>query len=237
MKSILILAMVLSPGVALAKDGCVDSYFKKAKINYPCKDVFRQLSDVDSLNPNGIKSSCYGEKLYPEPSIQLSPNEFIFKSLDSKKNVVTMKRNGDYVTFYFELSPRRAYRFKREESGKCYLDSFNFVAGKNTLVMDAQGCREILVLDQKVCKNKAKEGDLTTLAMKLVGGISRNADKTYYREHMLNLLNQCRYHGCGPDPVTKRMMPMLAASFLKPYKQIVAEQNAAKKSGSSSKAK
>jgi len=230
--TLLMMALVLGSSTsAIAK--CSDSYFKDAKINYPCKAEFGRFDSMESLLPKGgLKLSCYGEKVYPEPSLQLSSNEFVFKDLDEKKKVATVKKDGDFVTFYFEVTPRRAFRFKQEDAGKCYLDSFNVEAGASTVVMDEAGCRAILVKSGEVCKGKAKEGDLSTLALDLVNKIRRNEGKKLSREDMGNLISNCRYHSCGADPVTKKMMPKFAASLLKPYKEIVKEREEGKSSGS-----
>lgn len=232
MRMLTLILMSLALGnSASAGEKCTD-HFKKAKINYPCMAQFEQFDSIQSLMPHASKLSCYGENAYPEPSIQISSNEFVFKDLDEKKKVATVKKDGDFVTFYFEVTPRRAFRFKQEDAGKCYLDSFNVEAGASTVVMDEAGCRAILVKSAEVCKGKAKEGDLSTLALDLVNKIRRNEGKKLSREDMGNLISNCRYHSCGADPVTKKMMPKFAASLLKPYKEIVKEREEGKSSGS-----
>ena len=86
--TLLMMALVLGSSTS-AIGKCADNYFKDAKINYPCKAEFKRFDDMESLMPKGgLKLSCYGDKVFPEPSLQLSSNEFVFKDIDEKKKMV-----------------------------------------------------------------------------------------------------------------------------------------------------
>jgi len=208
-----------------AQAKCADGYFKEAQIDYPCKAEFSGFESVPGFSLGSIKSSCYGEKIFPEPSSK-DGDSYKFKSIDGKKHVATVTKAGEYVTFYFEVNPRRAFRFKKEGS-KCYLDSFNVYAGSKKVIVSDSDCRAILNADQQVCAGKQKEGFLTDVAMKKVG-----EENSLERDQVRSVVENCRYHSCKADPVTKKREPRLAASFLKPAEAKAAQtenhQNAVK---------